>query len=155
MSYFFLQDDKKEEEEQKSKSREIPVKCDVILGCLWKYTEDDYDDFLINEDIQRVSGNLFSGDSQEQIERLEGLFSVSNNERLSQEVARTLALVRTVQSVHQSQAGVDESLLASAVENVEVVTRRRLGVVTSAAVEAARLASLQSKLLLSRGESKA
>ena len=109
---------------------------------------------MIHEDIQRVDGNLFSGDSQEDVQRLEGLFSVSHNARLSQEVMATLALVKTVQSVHQAEAGVDEVLLASAVESLELITKRRLGLVTSVAVEAARLASLQAKLLLRRDLSK-
>ena len=122
---------------------------------MWKYNEEDYEDYLIHEDIEKANRNLFGGDSQEDIQRLEHLFSVSSNPRLSQEVAATLALVKTVQSVHLSETGLEEKLLGSAVEAVEVLTRRRQGVLTALAVRAARLAALQSKLLLSRGRSKA
>ena len=104
---------------------------------------------MINEDIEQVNRNLFGEDSQEDIQRLGRLYSVSQNARLSQEVVASLALLKTVQSVHLAAAGLDERLLGSAVEDVELLTRR------GPAGRAARLASLQAKLLLSRGRSKA
>merc|ERR550539_442491 len=54
--------DDKSGEEQRTKSSDVPVKCDFTRGCLWKYSQEDYEEYLINEDIERVNGNLFSGD---------------------------------------------------------------------------------------------
>ena len=63
----------------------------------------------------------------------------------------SLALARTIKAVDGGDH-FDDKLMMRAVENLDMVTKRRLELSSSTALKAARLASLQTKLLLMRSK---
>ena len=150
-----MQEDKgSEKKENNKKSSELPVRCDFSRGCIWKYSEDDFDHHLPNDILEDVDRNLFDGNYQERINKLEQLYSVTNIERIYQETIYSLALLRTVQAVRNEETKdlLDETLVTGALQNVDLYSRR--SVKLSSALRAVRLSSLLSKLLLGREKTK-
>ena len=131
------------------------MRCDFTRGCLWKYGEDDYNDFLHNDVLEDIDRDLFGGSYEDKIQKLEHLYSITNMERVMVETLSSLALVSAVQALDggDPQQLLEERLVLRAVEFTDQMTRRSVRLPW--ALRAARLSSLLSKLLLGRGRTKA
>ena len=120
-------------------------------------------------EILEFENDMFGGDFNEKIQELEKVYSGIPDGKISDEVKKILnrfnfiflmfqimlsiAMARTVNSVDDGiSEKLNESMLIKAIDNLDMVIKRRNQLAPSTAVKAARLAGLQAKLLTIRNQ---
>jgi len=135
------------EDENKESVRNGPLNCDIVRGCVWSRDEG----LLDSPELIEFENDMFGENLNEKINYLESKYGKISHGKESDEILLSLALARTIKAVDGGDH-FDDKLMMRAVENLDMVTKRRLELSSSTALKAARLASLQTKLLLMRSK---